>query len=286
MKLTLKNLANEIHVEHDAYLLLEELRWHGTPVCAHCGHDKAYFLAPKKGTARGTGVKKADGKRTQSVRRVWKCAKCRKQFSVLTGSIFHGTKVSLRTWLMVMVQMTSAKNGISSREVERMHGVTPETAWYMLHRLRESMKRDPLAGLLSGTIVADETYIGGKPKNKHKQGVAKPGTGRGVAGTPHHKTAVLSLVDKGTGEVRSRVVPNVTGATLKGAIAEQVDVPASTLHTDGGGWYRVLGREFADHQWVDHDAREYVRGEVSTRLERMIDQSAGRRLSYKPLTER
>jgi len=165
VKLTLKNIADHITTEHDAYLLLEELRWHGTPVCSHCGHDKAYFLTPKNGT-RGTGLPKADGKRTQSVRRVWKCAKCRKQFSVLTGTIFHGTKVSLRTWLMVMVQMASAKNGISAREVERMHGVTPETAWYMLHRLRESMKRDPLAGLLVGTIVADETYIGGKPKNR------------------------------------------------------------------------------------------------------------------------
>ena len=82
-----------------------------------------------------------------SQRRVWKCAACRKQFSVLTGTIFHGTKVPIATWLAVIVQMCSAKNGISAREVERMHGVTPETAWFMLHRLREAMKRDPLAGV-------------------------------------------------------------------------------------------------------------------------------------------
>jgi transposase-like protein len=158
---TFKDIADQVRDEHDAYLLLEELRWHGKPVCPHCGHDKAYFLNPKGGT-RGTGKPKPDGKRTQSVRRVWKCAKCRKQFSVLTNTILHGTKVSLRTWLMVMVQMSSAKNGISAREVERMHGVTPETAWFMLHRLKGSMERDPLAGWLSGTIVADETYIGGR----------------------------------------------------------------------------------------------------------------------------
>jgi hypothetical protein len=104
------------------------------------------------------------------------------QFSVLTGTIFHGTKVSLVTWLTVMVQMCSAKNGISAREVERMHGVTPETAWYMLHRVREAMKREPLVGLLTGTIVADETWIGGKPKNKHRQGrparISAKGRGR------------------------------------------------------------------------------------------------------------
>ncbi len=206
--MTFKNIADQVRDEHDAYLLLEELRWHGKPVCPHCGHDKAYFLTPKGGT-RGTGRPKPDGKRTQSVRRVWKCAKCRKQFSVLTNTIFHGTKVSLRTWLMVIVQMSSAKNGISARDVERMHGVTPQTAWFMLHRLRESMKREPLAGLLAGTVVADSTGIGGKSTNKHQQGKARPGSRRGHP-YPQDKTPVLSLVDRETSEVRSEVIPEVT----------------------------------------------------------------------------
>jgi transposase-like protein len=176
VKLTSKNVADQVQDEHDAYLLLEALRWKGPPVCPHCGHDKAYFLTPQGG-ARGTGKPKLDGKRTQSVRRVWKCARCRKQFSVLSGTILHGTKVSLRTWLMVMVQISSTKNGVSAREVERMHGVTSETAWFMLHRLRESMKRGPLASLLAGTVVADETFIGGKPKNRHQSRTGEYGAG-------------------------------------------------------------------------------------------------------------
>lgn len=162
--MTLAELRKRVTDEHDAYLLMEELRWGKDAdrlTCPHCGNDKAYFLNPKGG-ARGTGKAKADGKRTQSVRRVWKCAACRKQFSVLTGTIFHGTKVALADWLTVMVLMCSAKNGIASREVERLIGVTPETAWFMLHRLRESMKREPLVGMLSGTVVADETFIGGQ----------------------------------------------------------------------------------------------------------------------------
>ena len=84
MKLTLAYVAKHVQSETDAYLLLEELRWgkdRDRLVCPHCGNGKAYFLNPKGG-ARGTGKPKADGKRTQSVRRVWKCAKCRKQFSV------------------------------------------------------------------------------------------------------------------------------------------------------------------------------------------------------------
>ncbi|MCU1486033.1 MAG: ISSpo8, transposase [Actinomycetia bacterium] len=94
VKLTLRELRKRVQDEHDAYLLLEELRWHGTPICSHCGHDRAYFLNPKGGS-RATGPKKADGQRSRSVRRVWKCASCRRQFSILTGTVFHGTKVSI-----------------------------------------------------------------------------------------------------------------------------------------------------------------------------------------------
>jgi hypothetical protein len=255
---------------------------------------------------------------------VWKCAKCRKQFSVLTGTIFHGTKVPIEIWLMVMVQMCSAKNGISAREIERMHGVTPETAWYMLHRLREAMKRDPLAGLLSGTIISDETWVGGNPKNKHasKRGVGRQGS--------TEKTPVLSLVDVQTGEIRSQVLPTVTARTLRRAISEEVNMPKSNLQTDAATYYLPVGQHFASHQSVNHSIGEYVRGNVTTnrvegffaqfkrsingthhhvsvehlprylaefdfrystckmqdseRLQKMIDQTAGRRLSYKPLT--
>lgn len=263
MKLSLKYLAAHVHDETDAYQLLEGLRWHGTPVCPHCGHDKAYFLKPRNGETRGTGVKDAEGKRTQSVRRVWKCAGCRKQFSVLAGTIFHGTKIPLQTWLTVMVQMSSAKNGISGREIERMHGLTPETAWYMLHRLREAMKREPMAGLLSGTVVADETFMGEKPKNKHQSRRGKYGASS--RGDLAPKTAVLSLVNKDTGEVRSRVIPNVTGATLREALVEQIDTSTSTLHADAMPAYREVGKKFTGgHQSVDHSSGEYVRGNVTT----------------------
>ncbi|HEV2071514.1 MAG TPA: IS1595 family transposase [Acidimicrobiales bacterium] len=184
---------------------------------------------------------------------------------MLTGTIFHGTKVSLVTWLTVMVQMCSAKNGISAREVERMHEVTPETAWYMLHRLREAMKREPLAGLLTGTIVADETFIGGKPGNRHPQGIRRRPTGKHATDhIPDRKVPVLTLVNKQTGEVRSRVVPDVTKANLRSAISEQVNMAESHLHSDGWAGYRELGREFISHEWVDHTSYEYVRGGVST----------------------
>jgi transposase-like protein len=75
---------------------------------------------------------------------VWKCRDCRKQFSVLTGTIFHGTKIPIRTWLMVTFDASTAKNGISAREIERKYGLTPRSAWHLMHRLREAMNSNPL----------------------------------------------------------------------------------------------------------------------------------------------
>jgi transposase-like protein len=251
--LTLAEIRRQVETEGDAYALLEELRWPNGPTCPHCDHTKVYFLKPANGTSRATN------RGTMSQRRVWKCAKCRKQFSVLTNTIFHGTKVPIAVWLTVMVQMCSAKNGISAREIERMHGLTPETAWYMLHRLREAMKREPLAGMLRGTVVADETWIGGKPGNlpKSKRNMT-------YAEKPERKTPVLSLLDKDTGEVRSAVVPNVTGAVLRKVMAEQIDMAGSVLHTDEGAQYRSMSREFVRHERVNHSQDEYVRGDVTT----------------------
>lgn len=332
LKLTLAELRRRVQDEHDAYLLLEELRWHGTPVCPHCGHDKAYFLNPKGGT-RGTGRPKADGKRTQSVRRVWKCAKCRKQFSVLTGTIFHGTKVSLVTWLTVMVQMCSAKNGISAREVERMHEVPPETAWYMLHRLRQAMKREPLVGLLTGTIVADETFIGGKPGNRHRQGI--PSSAHRQARFGPHPRAQGPRAHAGQQRDGRSPLPSRPrrdeGQPPQGHVGagEHGPVPPSLY-----GWagYRELGREFISTSGSTTLLHEYVRGGDSTnqvenyfsqlkrsidgmhhhvsrehldrylaefdfrystcklsdsaRMQEMIAQAGGRRLSYEPLKGR
>src|SRR3954451_17796715 len=160
---SIPKLANQITTEADAYKLLESLRWpEGKPdACPLCGSMKGfYFLAPVDGS---TGRKTRTGSNSQ--RRVWKCADCRKQFSVLTGTIFHGTKISIRTWLFVVLEMCAAKNGVSAREIERKYDLTPKSAWFMLHRIREAMKPgQPLGALLGGAVQVDETWIGGNPK--------------------------------------------------------------------------------------------------------------------------
>ena len=258
-------LSEQIENEADAYAFLERLRW-GDPVapkCPHCGSEKVYFLKPANGISRTTRTRK-----TQTMRRLWKCGStpCRKQFSVLTGTIFHGTKIPIRIWLFVLFEMVSNKNGIAAREIERKYHLTAKSAWFMTQRIREAMKRDPLAGLLAGTIEADETYIGGKPRNRHQQGRQRPGTSNGYAGTPKDKVAVLSLVNRETGEVRSKIIPTVTGVSLKPAIDEQVDKGNSRLNTDAAHAYREVGRDFQSHEWVEHSAPtyEFVRGTAHT----------------------
>ena len=86
---------------------------------------------------------------------------------MLTGTVFHRSKVSVRKWVFVLFEMAASKNGVSAREIERKYGLTTRTAWHMLHRIREAMQTDPLAGLLAGTIVADEAYFGGRSKLVH-----------------------------------------------------------------------------------------------------------------------
>ncbi len=265
-RISVISLADQIETEADAYLFLERLRWGDTPVCSHCGSERVYFLKPRNGVSRTTRTGK-----TQTMRRLWKCSDCAKakrhcQFTVLTGTVFESTKIPIRKWLFVLFEMVANKNGIAAREIERKYQLTAKSAWFMTQRIREAMKRDPLAGLLAGTIVADETYIGGKPRNRHQQGRQRPGTSKGYAGTPKDETPVLSLIDKATGEVRSRVVPNITGETLAPALREQIDVANSHLQTDGWHGYRKVGREFQSHEWVDHAAPvyEFVRGDVHT----------------------
>lgn len=258
LNLNLSTLGKHFSDEGEAYKLMEEIRWPDGPECPHCGNaDRCYFLQPRNGV-RKTRTGKV------SHRRLWKCGACRRQFSVLVGTIFEDSKVPLSKWMMAVFLMASSKNGVAAFELHRTIGVTHKTAWFMCHRIREAMKQDAVAEMFRGTVVADETFIGGKPQNKHRQGGPRKGTDNWVGGGTAHLQPVLSLVNRQTGEVRSQAVLDVTGATLRKAIGQHVDMGGSDLHTDAGMQYRQLGREFASHQWVDHGSRKYVRGDVTT----------------------
>ncbi|MGO9159500.1 MAG: IS1595 family transposase [Streptosporangiaceae bacterium] len=257
-ELSIPALTAMIPTEADAYLKLEELRWNGHPICPHCGLlDGSWYIRPLNGVSRKTRTG------SQSQRRVWKCGGCRRQFSVLTGTIFQGSKIPVRTWLLVVFEMCAAKNGISAREVERKYDLTAKTAWFMLHRIREAMKREPLAGMLRGTVISDETWIGGTPANRHRN---DPREQARLSSTTD-KTPVLALVHFETREVRSRVVPNVEGKTLRSAIRQEVDGARTELWTDSAKPYTVVARDMRSHEAVNHEAGQYVRrGGITTNM--------------------
>jgi transposase-like protein len=252
-------LAAQLRTETDAYLLLEELRWgtDGPEACPKCGAaDRQYFLTPANGETRKTRT----GKPTE--RRLWKCGHCRKKYSVLTGSIMHGTKISIRTWLLVIFEFCASKNSVSAWEISRKYEVTNETAWHMLHRIREAMQFEPAAGLFGGAVQVDESWIGGEPKNRHRNNPREQPRAYGTT----DKQPVVSLVHYETRSAHTRVVADVTAKSLLPAIQEVMDPKRTHLHTDSARAYQQIAPDFAAHEYVNHSAGEYVRGNVSTNL--------------------
>jgi transposase-like protein len=217
---------------------LEARRWPDGPVCPHCGAvNRAYRLQAKPGSARP--VRKG----------VWKCRDCRKQFTVTIGTVFAETHIPLNKWVHAMHLMCSSKKGISAHQLHRTLEVQYKTAWFLCHRIRKAMEKDPDDGKLGGIIEADETYVGGK--------------GTGTQGGPMaggSKVAVLSLIQR-DGEARSQVVDDVKGRTLQDIIRRNVEDEARIM-TDQLQSYVGLDRQFTSHESVDHSAGEYVRGIV------------------------
>jgi transposase-like protein len=235
-------ILNQPHFqdEEKAREYLEALRWPQGAVCPHCGSATAHYKL--EGETHRPGL--------------WKCKDCREQFTVTVGTVFERSKIKLNVWLMAVHLICAAKNGMSSKELERILGVTYKTAWFMSHRIREAMKEDG-GGLLGGgggTVEADETYWGASKRSKAGQAYK----GRGYA----HKQKIFSLVERG-GKVRSFHVADVTAKTLKPILLAQVSKEAK-LMTDEASMYTLVGREFASHEVVAHGAKEYQRGEAHT----------------------
>lgn len=257
------SIYEQIPTEAAAYAYLESLRWGDEPTCAHCGDGNVYLLNPENGVSRKTRTG------AMSERRVWRCRACRRQFSVLTGTVLHGTKISIRVWVLVFFRMCTSKHGVAAREIEREFGVCPRTAWHLLHRIRAAMQCDGLL-TMTGTIVADESWVGGDPTKRHggtrRHALKEPQMVQVVPGQnlKTDKQAILSLVNRDTGEIRSRTVPNNSSHVLRKVMAEHVDMGRSVLWTDEGSWYRQIGREFMAHETINHSEGEYARDGVST----------------------
>ena len=227
----------EFHNEEAAYAYVEARIWPTGAICPHCG-----------GVER---IGKMGGKSTRIG--AYKCYQCRKPFTVKVGTIFESSHVKMNIWLQAIYLLCASKKGVSSNQLHRTLGVTLKTAWFMSHRIREAMRSDGTVqfGSGGGIVEVDETFIG----HKHK----KAEGARGYA----HKSAMLSLVDRTTGQSKSFVIKDVTKATLIPILHANIAKEA-TVYTDEARQYTSIGKHFADHDFTTHSKGEYGRGVVHT----------------------
>jgi len=223
----------------------EAIRWPNGPFCPLCGQfDRVAELG---GKSMGPGW--------------YHCKDCRRKFTATMGTIYERSHIPLHKWLLATHLLAASKKGMSAHQLWRMLGFgSYRTAWFMAHRIREGMREtfpsesEPMGG--EGKYVeADETYVGGKEKNKHASVRTSAVGGMG-------KEIVFSLVER-DGKARSHHVRSVSAATLRPILVSQIDA-ATKLRTDDAGQYRHMSKDFPAHEVVNHGIGEYVRGDVHT----------------------
>ncbi|MXX09806.1 MAG: IS1595 family transposase [Nitrospira sp. SB0667_bin_9] len=220
--------------EAKAVAFFESVRWKDGRTCPHCDHQHTY---PHK---------------TRQF--FYHCRACRKQFTCKVHTIMHASPLPVKMWLFAMYKVSVARKGISSLQLSKQLGITQKSAWYMLHRIKEACGGDQ--GPLSGIIEVDETFIGGKAKNKHKD--KKPKKIRGTEG----KQAVFGMRQRG-GKTFAKPVPRTDRKTLVPEIEQRVE-SGSIIYSDESGTYRELDANKYFHDSVNHSAGEFVNGFVHT----------------------
>ena len=219
--------------QESARIYIEKLRWPTGPVCPFCQEVKRIYTMKKDG--------------------IYRCNACLNEFTVRTETIFGRSHIELHKWLYAMYLLVTARKGISSMQLSKEIGVTQKTAWFMLGRIREACGND--ISKLSGTIEIDETYIGGKEKNKHED---KKVSGRGTVG----KVPVIGMRERG-GSTKAFPIDVADVNTVYNAVTDNVEIK-SFLNTDEHSGYDRLDGLFYSRQSVNHSEKEYVRGDVHT----------------------
>ncbi len=230
--ISIVELLTRFSTEHKAVKWLEQIRWGNNPVCPHCGGIENISPAPNR-------------------KHTYWHKECRNHFTVKTDTIMHSSKLPTRKWIVAIYYILTARKGISSLQLSKELGITQKSAWFMLQRIREACQQGDFK--LSGNVEIDETYIGGKERNKHRKSQLK--AGRGAVG----KTAIIGLRERG-GKTKAMPIKDITKPTLHGIVRGNVR-SGSTIYTDDNPSYTGA---FRRHKTVNHSAKEYVNGMAHT----------------------
>ena len=226
------NLTDPVYSdENKARAHLEALHWPNGPVCPHCRETER--------------VTKVGGKTARPG--VHMCNACRKQFTVTVGTIMEASKIPLTKWLMAYALINGSKKGFSAHQLHRSLGITYKTAWFLAHRIRETMTDDgsPLSG--PGMVVeSDEAFVGGFKKKR-------------LSGKVAPKKKIVTLVERG-GRARSFHITHIDHTNIRAALVTNAH-RSSVLMTDDARFYNSIGREFAAHGTTLHSNREFSRGD-------------------------